>query len=163
VGTPKSASLLAVCALSQARPGGCAWCGAALPPRRRTWCSDRCATAFWNNHWWTLARRAAKRRDRYRCRRCGHEPPKRPARARFASETAYRSAMRTWRAAKAANRLEVNHREPALGAHGTLSCLHHLDNLETLCVGCHRETTAAMRGGAPGGAPKRSPVRRITR
>ena len=36
------------------RPGGCAWCGAALPPRRRTWCSDRCAEAFWNNHWWTL-------------------------------------------------------------------------------------------------------------
>lgn len=86
-------------------------------------------------------------------------PPKRPARTRFASETAYRSALRVWRAGKSANRLEVNHREPALGAHGTLSCLHHLDNLETLCVACHRETTAAMRGGAPGTPPKRKSVR----
>lgn len=53
--------------------------------------------------------------------------------------------MRAWRSAKAVDRLEVNHREPALGAHGTLSCLHHLDNLETLCVACHRETTIATR------------------
>jgi hypothetical protein len=51
--------------------------------------------------------------------------------------------MRTWRAGKPANRLEVNHRQPALGAHRTLSCVHHLENLETLCVACHRETTAA--------------------
>jgi hypothetical protein len=41
--------------------------------------------------------------------------------------------------------VEVNHRQPALGAHGTLSCLHHLDNLETLCVACHREITSATR------------------
>ena len=40
--TPKSASLLAACPLSRARAGGCAWCGETLPPRRRTWCSDRC-------------------------------------------------------------------------------------------------------------------------
>jgi hypothetical protein len=53
--------------------------------------------------------------------------------------------MRTWRAGKPLNRLEVNHRQPALGAHRTLSCVHHLENLETLCVACHRETTAAMR------------------
>jgi len=72
-------------------------------------------------------------------------PPKRPSRIRFASEAAYRSAMRAWRAGKSANRLEVNHLEPALGAHGTLSCIHHLDNLETLCVLCHKAITAAAR------------------
>jgi DNA-directed RNA polymerase subunit RPC12/RpoP len=125
--------------------GGCAWCGAELPPRRRTWCSDRCGTAFWNNHWWSQARREAKRRDKYRCRRCGHVAPKRPARVRFPTETAYRAAMRAWRAGKPLNRLEVNHRVPALGAHRMLSCVHHLDNLETLCVNCHKETTSAMR------------------
>jgi len=59
--------------------------------------------------------------------------------------------MRVWRAGKPLNRLEVNHRVPALGAHGTLSCVHHLDNLETLCVTCHKETTSAMR-------PRRSAV-----
>jgi hypothetical protein len=57
--------------------------------------------------------------------------------------------MRTWRAGRPANRLEVNHREPALGAHRTLSCVHHLENLETLCVACHRETTVAMRPRRP--------------
>jgi hypothetical protein len=57
--------------------------------------------------------------------------------------------MRTWRAGRPANRLEVNHREPALGAHRTLSCVHHLENLETLCVACHRETTATMRPRRP--------------
>jgi hypothetical protein len=68
---------------------------------------------------------------------------------RFATEGAYRAALRTWRAGKPANRLEVNHRRPALGAHGTLSCVHHLENLETLCVACHRETTAQMRPRRP--------------
>jgi hypothetical protein len=53
--------------------------------------------------------------------------------------------MRSWRAGKAEQRLEVNHRQPALGAHGSLSCVHHLDNLETLCVACHREATALGR------------------
>ena len=53
--------------------------------------------------------------------------------------------MRAWRAGKPLHRLEVNHRVQALGAHGALSCLHHLDNLETLCVACHKETTSAQR------------------
>lgn len=73
--------------------------------------------------------------------------------------------MRAWRAGRASNRLEVNHRAPALGAHRTLSCVHHLENLETLCVVCHRETTAAMRGTgvARGGSPKREEVRKGSR
>ncbi len=64
---------------------------------------------------------------------------------RFPAETAYKTAMREWRKSKAENRVEVNHRNPALGAHGTLSCIHHLDNLETLCVACHKGITSAMR------------------
>jgi hypothetical protein len=166
----KSASLLAACPLAAGQAGACAWCGADLPPRRRTWCGERCSNAFWSNHWWTLARRAAKRRDKYRCRRCGHTAPKRPARVRYPSETAFRNAMRAWRKEKSAGRVEVNHREPALGAHGTLSCIHHLENLETLCVACHREVTAASRrersvsgGVLPGDAPKRTEVPRAIR
>jgi DNA-directed RNA polymerase subunit RPC12/RpoP len=111
--------------------GACRWCGDALPPRRRMWCSDRCAEAFWNNHWWTLARRAAKKRDKYRCIRCGHKPPPR-------SHPKYKHLRKT-------DRLEVNHIEQARGAHKVLSCLHHLANLETLCLRCHREITATSR------------------
>jgi hypothetical protein len=142
---PQSASLLAGCSLARASATGCAWCGADLPPRRRTWCSERCSDAFWDNHWWSRARAAAKKRDKYRCAQCGHVPPKRPTRARFPVESAYRTAMRAWRAGRTENRVEVNHRRPALGAHGTLSCIHHLDNLETLCVLCHKAITAAAR------------------
>lgn len=138
---PKRASLVAGCMLARPAVDGCAWCGAALPPRRRTWCSERCSTTFWTNHWWTLARRAAKRRDRYRCCACGCPAPKRPGQASFATASAYRAAMRTWRAAKKTQRMEVNHRIPCRGKHSTLSCDHHLDNLETLCVACHKVLT----------------------
>jgi hypothetical protein len=53
--------------------------------------------------------------------------------------------MRAWRAARAENRVEVNHRRPALGAHAMLSCIHHLENLETLCVDCHKIFTSTTR------------------
>jgi hypothetical protein len=142
---PKSAALLAGCVLARPQPAGCAWCGTALPARRRTWCSDRCATTFWTNHWWTLARRAAKRRDKYRCRACGAAAPKRPTRAACTTAAAYRTAMRVWRTAKKTERMEVNHRVPCRGKHGALSCDHHLVNLETLCVACHRRLTETDR------------------
>jgi 5-methylcytosine-specific restriction endonuclease McrA len=140
----KSSFLLARCALARAGAGGCAWCAAPLPPGRRAWCGERCSVAFWKNHWWTLARRAAKRRDRYRCVRCGRTAPKRPSAAAFPSRADYLAAFRAWREARRTGRLEVNHRVPCLGAHGTLSCSHHLENLETLCVACHRAHTAAL-------------------
>ncbi|MGB8264946.1 MAG: hypothetical protein WCE44_01355 [Candidatus Velthaea sp.] len=139
----KSAALLASCALARPAPGGCGWCGAGLPPRRRTWCSDACADAFWTNHWWSLARSAAKRRDRYRCRRCGERAPVRPSRVRFPTERGYREALRSWRAARKTGRVEVNHRVPCRGRHRTLGCDHHLENLETLCLACHRLETSA--------------------
>ena len=146
---PQSVGLLAVCALARGAPGACGWCGAALPSRRRTWCSDACADDFWRNHWWSLARRAAKRRDRYRCRHCGQPQPPRPSRRRFPREADFRAAMRTWRSERKTRRLEVNHRLPARGAHRSLSCLHHLDNLETLCTGCHRAVTAGSTVSKP--------------
>jgi 5-methylcytosine-specific restriction endonuclease McrA len=127
----KSVSLLAACDLANKTGLGCAWCGAELPKRRRTWCSDACADAFWKNHWWSLARRAVKRRDRYKCKRCGHKPLGR-------THPQYRKTRKT-------DRLEVNHIVQARGAHRSLSCLHHLANLETLCLRCHNEETKAQR------------------
>jgi hypothetical protein len=133
----KSEVLLAYCPKARPTPGGCAWCGAALPPRRKRWCKQECADDFWRNHWWSMARRAAKRRDKRRCVRCGHAPDKRPAGGG--------EPLRAWRAQRRKNRLEVNHRTPCQGRHATLSCAHHLDNLETLCVPCHAEHTRSLR------------------
>jgi hypothetical protein len=138
--------LLAVCSLAPPlAEGACAWCATALPPRRRTWCSDRCGDAFWANHWWSVARRLAKRRDKYRCTSCGTRAPKRPVKAGFKTQAAYLKATRAWRAEKRVARLEVNHIVPCAGKHGELSCAHHLDNLETLCPTCHKLHTAALR------------------
>ena len=131
----RSEVLLANCPQARPSPNGCGWCGTALPPRRQRWCAAACADDFWRNHWWTMARRAAKRRDRYRCVRCGHKPRARPKDA---------SALREWRAARPGDRLEVNHRVPCVGRHASLSCSHHLENLETLCVPCHQEHTRAL-------------------
>lgn len=142
----KSKSLLAECSLAaRSMENVCAWCAASLPPRRRSWCSDRCGDAFWTNHWWSLARRATKRRDKYRCKRCGTRAPKRPAKASYRTQFAYNAAVRAWRKAKRVGRLEVNHIVPCAGKHGELSCAHHLENLETLCAGCHKEHTASLR------------------
>ena len=52
--------------------------------------------------------------------------------------------MRTYRAAKKTDRMEVNHRVPCRGKHGKLSCDHHLENLETLCPSCHSAHTRAI-------------------
>jgi hypothetical protein len=142
----KKDALLAICSLvPPAAAGACAWCGGALPARRRSWCSDGCGELFWANHWWSVARSAVKRRDRYRCTQCGASGPKRPARTKHATHRAYLAAMREWRAAKKVARLEVNHIVPCAGQHAQLSCAHHLDNLETLCMPCHKVHTSALR------------------
>lgn len=106
---PDAAAIAAACALARAKPDGCRWCGTALPERRRAWCSGRCSTRFWNNHWWKRARVAARRRDKRRCVACG-----------------------------ATGALEVHHKVPCRGRHAVPGCEHHLDNLETLCPPCHR-------------------------
>lgn len=97
------------------------------------------------NHWWSVARTAAKRRDRYRCRRCGARGPKRPSANAHATRKSYLAALRAWRDEKKVARLEVNHIDPAAGRHGQLSCVHHLENLETLCLGCHKLHTKELR------------------
>jgi hypothetical protein len=127
----KSAVLIAHCPLTF-EEGTCRWCGERLNGRRKTWCSEVCSDGFWQNHWWTMARRAAKKRDKHRCVRCGVRAVPRSA----------------GRAARRAGRLEVNHKVQCLGRHGSLSCSHHLDNLETLCPPCHRVHTNALLAAA---------------
>jgi 5-methylcytosine-specific restriction endonuclease McrA len=94
----------------------CEWCGKKLPKRRRRWCSDRCGQSFYNNHHWNAARRAARKRDGYKCVQCGSK-----------------------------EHLEVNHIVPCLGKHHEAGCWHHLSNLETLCHEHHVVVTRQQK------------------
>lgn len=90
----------------------CDWCGDGLSGNRSRWCSTRCNRNFTRQHRYSWARKEAKRRDKYRCVKCGSR-----------------------------ERLEVNHKTPCLGAHREFSCKHHVDKLETLCHDCHAPIT----------------------
>jgi hypothetical protein len=109
-------------------------CRAALPARRTAFCSDRHAAEFERNHVWIHARRAARRRARWACERCGFKPSdvrKDPA------------ARRTYRRHEL--RLEVNHIEPLEGAYRSVTCRNHQTNLEVLCHRCHLTETGMQR------------------
>jgi 5-methylcytosine-specific restriction endonuclease McrA len=115
-----------------AAPFGCDWCGKPLRPRQRRWCGARCSDAFFENHVWSMARKAALARDGYKCVRCGrHE------------------------------NLEVNHIYPLSASikrktnRYKTSCLHHLTGLETLCHQHHLQATAQQRADGLIGKRKR--------
>lgn len=94
----------------------CDWCGKKLPPRRKRWCSDKHYRLYWNNHNYRHARKAVRRRDKYKCIRCGSK-----------------------------SSLEVNHIIPCKQNHKRVGCWHHMDNLELLCSDCHKDETNKQR------------------
>lgn len=97
---------------------GCGWCGKKLVGKQRRWCSKKCSREFVVNHRWTQAKAAIKKESAwYQCAECDE----------FTQS------------------IEVNHIEPCLGQHGVWGCHHHRENLELLCIPCHKKTTAEQR------------------
>lgn len=95
--------------------GVCYWCAGELPSHRRRWCSAECVKAYGNNHHYSSARRTVRRRDKYKCVKCGSK-----------------------------DYLEVNHIASLKDTGKTYrwGCQHHLTNLETLCRKCHAKVTS---------------------
>ena len=111
-------------------PGNCNWCGTRLPRNKdlsikanRRWCGSKCRMVWEKNHVWKIARERALYRDKRCCVKCG------------ATDTAWDGKTK----------LEVNHIIPLVGRGYSSSCFHHLDNLETVCKGCHVTITKAQR------------------
>lgn len=125
--TPRPPLVRPECLPGAGMPDVCDRCCATLPPRRRRWCSDECADAYFREHRFSWSRVQALKRDGYRCTACrvSQDEP-------FARGLVY----------------EVDHIEAANGSHGKLSCAHHLDNLRTLCRPCHVKRTAEQRRSA---------------
>jgi 5-methylcytosine-specific restriction endonuclease McrA len=143
-GPPAIVALLAACPLyPDPIAGACRACGKTLKGRRKQWCGQSCSRSWRTNHMWTYARRAARRRDKYRCTKCG---------ARGLSPAEKKRGDVEGRV-----HLEVNHLRPLAGAkRAVASCANHLDNLETLCETCHKPITAKQ-------AADRAAARRATK
>jgi len=111
-----------------------ATCRVELPPRRTAYCSDKHAREFERNHVWLAARRAARRRARWACERCGFKPSE--VRKDPEARRAY---------SRQELRLEVNHIVPLFGSYRSVTCLNHQTNLEVLCHRCHLVITRSQR------------------
>jgi hypothetical protein len=109
-------------------------CRAPLEGRRSAYCSDKHARKFQRDHVWAVARRAARRRAKWACERCGMKPAdirKDPERRAIYSRHQLR--------------LEVNHIQPLGGRYRGVTCLNHQSNLEVLCHNCHVGATGVLR------------------
>lgn len=96
----------------------CQVCNSELVDNRRTvYCSKKCSLWWERNHVWRKARPAARRRDKYCCTICGVHRNVEP--------------------------VDVDHRTPINGVNYNIpSCIHHQDNLQTLCKTHHKVKTA---------------------
>jgi hypothetical protein len=112
-------------------------CRKPLTGRRKAYCCDRHAREFERNHLWIAARRAARRRAKWACQRCGFKP---------ADVRREPSLLPIYKRSEL--RLEVNHIEPLLGSYRGFTCLNHLSNLEVLCHRCHVAATNEQRASA---------------
>ena len=118
--------------------GRCQLCNQLIEStRRRTWCSNKCASEWQRNHIWRFARSAAKRRAKYRCQQQGCTAERRDC--------------------------EVNHISARDGGGYGPGCHHHLNpdkngvgGLEVLCRAHHAQVTAAQ-------ARARAELRRVAR
>ncbi len=120
----------------------CAWCENELGVRRRVWCRDACADAYWDSATWRGLRSQVARRDRGICRICRTDCRKirreyaaLPAANRAASARRYeipkRRLRKTW--------WDADHIVPI--AEGGKN---ELNNLRTLCIRCHKAETKAL-------------------
>lgn len=146
----------------------CYLCGKVLPKGARRWCSNACSTTWWRNHLWREANAAAQKRDDYTCRHCGATKYVTLAgtktlnvlatTCRCGADWVGDKLSGTCTATADIGRrvgghyvlityvdLEVNHRDPLVGAGYANSCRHHLDGLETLCHPCHVKVTNRQR------------------
>jgi 5-methylcytosine-specific restriction endonuclease McrA len=128
--------------------GQCTWCGKPVSGRRRTWCSDECVTAFLIQHSWPYVRRAVELRDGGVCCRCGTDTVRLRQFVRRMQSRDREAGLALWRFYRslgfpghtARDWWEANHKIPRREG-GT----NDLDNLETLCLPCHKAETAAQR------------------
>lgn len=107
---------------NQKGPNGrplCTWCHKEVPIGRRTWCSGECVDQYRMATDWQYLSRKVYERDKAICQSCGVDTKEIP--------------YKKWR--RRAH--DIDHIIPV--EHGGKSVM---ENLQTLCVSCHRAKTA---------------------
>ena len=121
----------------------CRWCALPVPKRRRTFCSEDCV------HQWRLRtspaylRGAVLQRDRGVCARCTVDTLAAYRKLRRARGERRTELLAVWglRTLRRKSLWDADHILPVIEGGGECD----LDNLRTLCLHCHRVTTAALR------------------
>lgn len=129
------------------QPGQCTWCGKPVGKGRRTWCSAACVEAFRDQYDWQACRRKVGKRDHGVCARCGADTQKQ-YRIMSWLRRAHELSSHEIREVAAVLGVpvhyrafwEAHHREARHEGGG-----HNLDNIETVCIECHKAETAAQR------------------
>ena len=102
-------------------PGRCARCDSPLVGQQTRWCCGGCREWYYQNHWYSHARRFVRRQARIRA-------------------GVYKCAL----CEKLTDEPEVDHIDPARSRHDKESCIHHIANLRVLCRACHLPLTKAF-------------------
>jgi 5-methylcytosine-specific restriction enzyme A len=123
--------------------GLCRWCSLEVPPRRFTFCSAYCV------HEWKLRtqpgylREQVQLRDRGICARCAVDTIAEGLRLRYSRGLARQRLFLRWgiRAGTRRSLWDADHILPV--AEGGGEC--DIENIQTLCLLCHRAATKALR------------------
>ncbi len=121
--------------------GLCRWCNQEVPPGKKTFCNDNCIHEFKLRSQPSYARKCVFKRDKGRCALC-HE-------TRYGGrERSYRGVLMAYKSASPV--WCMDHVKPVVEGGGECG----LDNLQTLCVPCHKVETAKL-------AARRAEARRL--
>ncbi len=132
------------------RKGNCRWCGSAVPKGRRTFCSDACV------HEWKLRtdpgylREQVFARDGGVCAQCGLDTESLRKDKRKLDWAARKQFEKDWGGRR--HLWDADHIVPVVEGGGECD----LSNMRTLCLKCHRATTAQLRARRPSLRPASS-------
>lgn len=124
----------------------CRWCGSEVRPPRRTFCADECVHQHSLRTSGSYLRGHIFRRDRGLCALCGLDTRKlwrrirrwpRKRRRQFLLEKGFHANCTHGRSL-----WEADHIVPVVEGGGQCG----LENIRTLCIPCHKEVTARLRG-----------------
>lgn len=134
----------------------CRWCGVIVTPPRRTFCSDKCVAEFKEQTDFTHARHQVFARDRGKCAACGantlkirrilsglHHGFHQDGKQHIADHKAWRFYAEHLRVGRnrafSGDLWDADHIVEVVRG-GT----NRLENLQTLCVSCHKDKTKRL-------------------